>query len=77
MNPKLKKKWGGGRDGAVGRGARVSEFFLQRIQISKKTFYCGGGGWGSGEDSGGDIDGWTDEQAQIGFFFEVGGITMH
>ena len=30
----------------MGRGARVSEFFLQRIQISKKKFIGGGGGGG-------------------------------
>ena len=30
----------------MGRGARVSEFFLQRIQISKKKFIGGGGGVG-------------------------------
>ena len=38
---------GGGLD--EGRGARVSDFFLQRIQMKKKfVCVCVGGGWGGG-----------------------------
>ena len=37
-------KWGGG--GGRGSGARVSEFFLLRVQIENKIFFLCGGGWG-------------------------------
>ena len=50
---KIKKKnWGGGGRGGGGeRGARVSELFLQRIQIYKNKyfFFKGGGAVGGGD----------------------------
>ena len=45
-NQKKKEKKNFGR-GGVG-GARVSDFFLQRIQIKKKKKLWGGGGGGEG-----------------------------
>ena len=49
---------GGG--GGGGRGARVSKFFPQRIQIKNKRIFVG---WGGGGVRWG-VDGWTDKQAQ-------------
>ena len=45
-NPNLKKKlfFGGGGGGVGGGGSRISEFFLQRIQIYNCFFFLGGGG---------------------------------
>ena len=37
---------GGGGGGGIGRGSRISELFLQRIQIYKKKW--GGAGAGGG-----------------------------
>ena len=48
INPNLKYFFGGG--GLRGAGARVSDFFLQRIQILKKVLFWRGGGRGAREE---------------------------
>ena len=61
----------------MGRGARVSDFILQRIQILKKknNFFLfwrrGGGGGGGGGDGGGGIHGRTNKQAQTNLPFPL------
>ena len=62
-------------------GARVNDFFSQRIQMRGWGWVRVGGmrgGWGGVGWV--EVDGWTEEQVQTIFpfnFFEVGGITMH
>ena len=60
MNPNLKykkKNLGGGEGGGEGGCARVSDFFLLRIQIEYKNFFFWGVGGGGGLWRGGG--GWS------------------